>query len=77
MVYAEAAKKTGGYMTLAGILSLGVVSLSSVQETPTANVAADAGLSSSGMIMFAIGVFIGALVIGTYVYIAKVEAKRS
>jgi hypothetical protein len=79
MVYTEASRKTFAFMALALCLSLGIVTFFTEDlSTPTARVV-DGGAASvagQGWLVFVLGIFIGGLLIGTYFYIAHIEAKR-
>jgi len=78
MVYATAARKTLGYVVIAGVLGLSAVTffLGEV-SAPTGYVVAESappgGLSLLG---FCLGLVTGALMVGTYVYVAHLETKR-
>ena len=79
MVYVQAAKKTGAFMMLAMGLSLALVTfISGDLETPTGRITSTpvAEASSAGWMIFLLGVVVGAIIIGTYVYIAHLEARR-
>ena len=79
MVYAHAARKTGAFMVLSLVLSLAIITLFSGTMEPTGRVTSP-GLEApteAGMILpFVLGVFVGALIIGTYFYIVHLEAKK-
>ena len=77
MVYASAARKTLGYLVLSGALALSAVTFLTGSLEPTARVI-DAGGDVSGWswLVFALGVCTGAVMVGTYVYVAHLEAKR-
>lgn len=78
MVYLHAARKTGAYLVLAAMLSFAIVTFLSGDVQPTARVvdAGPTGLSTETWILFSLGIFTGALLIGTYVYLAHVEGRR-
>ena len=77
MVYAGAARKTLGYIVVASVLGLSVVTLLSGDPVPTARVIDSAGGASDwSWLMFALGMLTGALMAGTYVYVAHLEARR-
>lgn len=79
MVYVQAARKTGAYMVLATVMSMGVLTFLAGDLEPTGHVidaGIGTGISGGSWILFALGVFTGALLIGTYVYVAHIEAKR-
>lgn len=66
-------------MVLSAMLSLCVITFLSGDLDPTARLVTDVGansLSASGWLLFALGIFTGGLVVGTYVYVAHLEAKR-
>lgn len=78
MVYATAARKTLGYMVLSGVLALSVMTFLTGDVGATGRVVDETtgGVSGWSAIVFALGVFTGALMVGTYVYVAHLEAKR-
>lgn len=79
MVYYGAARKTGAYIVLAGVLSMGILTFTSGSLDPTGRVTSPGVLveqTGAGWIIFALGVFLGAIIVGTYAYIAHIEAKR-
>ena len=78
MVYVQAARKTGAYMLLAAVLSLAVVTFLAGDLDATGRVTSTglAQAQSASWIVFLLGIFVGALVVGTYVYIAHLEVKR-
>jgi len=80
MVYVEAAKKTAGYMVLAMVLSLSIVTLLSgdldTAATGRTTSIGTPGTDSGNWVVFLLGAFVGALVVGTYFYVTKLEAKR-
>jgi hypothetical protein len=79
MVYAVAARKTISFMVIAMVISLAVVMmLSGDLSTPTGRVT-DTTISApegSSWMIFLLGLFVGALVVGAYFYLAGREAKR-
>jgi hypothetical protein len=81
MVYVQAARKTAGFMVLAVVLSLAVVIFLSGSIDGTTGRVTGPGVTShvegSSWIVFILGVFVGALVVGAYLYIARLEAKRN
>lgn len=77
MVYAAAARKTFAFMALAGVLSLGVVTFFSGEITGrVASPGVVSETTGSGWIVFVLGAFMGALLVGTYTYLVHVEGKR-
>jgi hypothetical protein len=79
MVYVQAAKKTGAYITLALVLSLAIVTFISGQMDVTGRVTSPGTApqaAGGSWIIFLLGIFVGALVIGTYFYVVHLEAKR-
>ena len=82
MVYAHAARKTVGLMALAMVLSLGVVTFiyGGLDTTITGNVVANtsgANTEVSSWMIVLLGMFVGALMVGGYVFVAHLEAKRN
>jgi hypothetical protein len=78
MVYKEAARKTGAYMLFALFMGGAIVYFLSGELDPTGRVTS-AGLAaaeSTSWVVFLMGVFVGALVIGTYTYVTHIESKR-
>lgn len=78
MVYPQAARKTLGLMAVSGLMGFGIVTFLTEDLSPTANVVATPAnnLAGTGWLTFMIGLFIGALMVGTYFYFAKVERNR-
>lgn len=77
MVYKEAARKTGAYMVLAVGMSLGAITFMTEDlVTPTGRVTSTGQFTGQGWLVFVLGIFIGCLMIGTYFYLAHIEAKR-
>lgn len=78
MVFREAAQKTGAYMLLAAVLGLGFVTmLTEDLSSPSGRVVSPASeVVGSNWLIFALGLFIGGLVLGAYVYVTRLEAKR-
>jgi hypothetical protein len=79
MVYVQAAKKTGAYMTLALIVSLAIVTFISGDLDPAGRVTSTGiapQAAGASWVIFLLGIFVGGLVIGTYFYIVHLEAKR-
>jgi len=79
MVYRTAAKKTGAYIFVACLLSFAIMSFLSGDLDATGRVTS-VGLveenSGAEWLVFLVGVFVGALVIGTYVYILRLDGKE-
>jgi hypothetical protein len=79
MVYAQAAKKTAGYMLTAMVLSLAVVTFMAGDFQPIGRVTSPGVVPDADggtWIIFLLGVFVGAIVAATYFYVAHLEAKR-
>jgi hypothetical protein len=81
MVYVQAARKTGAFMVLALVLSLaGITLYSGDLDTGVTGRVTSPGLvtpqESIIVVPFVLGVLVGALLIGTYFYIAHIERKR-
>ncbi len=78
MVYATAARKTLGYLVVAGVLGLAAVTLFMGDVgAPTAHVVAESnGVDGIPLLGFCLGLVTGALIVGTYVYVAHIETKR-
>jgi len=79
MVFVEAARKTGGFMAISALLGVGIVTfLTEDLASPSGLVVASPAetLAGSGWLIFVLGLFMGAMMIGTYFYIAHVEQRR-
>ena len=78
MVFTEAAQKTGAFMLLAAILGLGVLTFMTEDlSSPSGRVVTPAtDVIGGNWLVFALGLFIGCLMIGTYFFISHSEARR-
>jgi uncharacterized membrane protein len=79
MVYVGAARKTVSFVVIAMVLSLGIMMLTTGSDGPTGRVTSTGTTAAPESITWAIfllGVFVGAVIVGTYTYIVHIEAKR-
>ena len=80
MVFVQAARKTAGLMVLAMMASLALIFAMSgdLQDSVTGHAVQNspAILDGNGWIIFLLGIFVGAIMIGAYFYIAHLEGKR-
>ncbi len=77
MVFLAAAQKTGGLMAVALLAGLGIVTFLTEDLTmPTGFVVHPVDIAESSWLVFVLGLFIGAIMVGTYVYLAHVEHDR-
>ena len=79
MVYRHAARKTGAFMVVSAVLGLAVVTFLSGSLEVTGQVVAEGATaepSGAGWILYILGAFTGAVLVGTYVYVAHLEGKQ-
>lgn len=81
MVYASAARKTAAYMVLSVVLAISAITFftGDLGESTTGRVTTTGvtnAVESGSWILFLLGVLVGALVVGTFVYLAHYEHKR-
>jgi hypothetical protein len=81
MVYVNAAKKTGAFLILSMVLSLAVLTFfMNDLATPTGRAVSEVqtpGPSLSSWFLFFLGILVGALMVGTYIFFLHHEAKRA
>jgi hypothetical protein len=77
MVYKAAAKKTAAYMLLSLVVSLAFVTFLSGELNPATGRVTSTGTvpqaESSTWVIFLLGLFAGALIVGTYTYIVHLD----
>jgi hypothetical protein len=81
MVYAEAARKTGAYMVLSLVLAVSLLTFFSqdLLGTTTGRIASQGATptaESGAWILFLLGVLVGTLAVGAYVFLAHIEHDR-
>jgi hypothetical protein len=79
MVYAAAARKTGAFMLFSLVLAVsllmffsGDLNATGYAIKNTGDIAADSG----SWVLFLLGVLVGALAVGGFVYVMHIEGKR-
>jgi H+/gluconate symporter-like permease len=79
MVYLQAARKTGAYMILSLVLAASIVTFLAGDLEPTGRVTSSGitpSVEGGGWILFLLGAMVGALAVGTYIFLAHIEHKR-
>jgi hypothetical protein len=79
MIYKNAARKTASFMSLALVLSFGIMMIISGQSGVTGRVTSAGAKPAPEVLswsMLVLGVFIAMSFVGMYVYISRVEAKK-